>query len=201
MSMYLCSDNFIMRWYIIWYIIMLGSKVEDIMEFIIERARKEDAKEIAEVIWNVWEEMEEKQWFVVDSKEYTCKILMEERAIAYKAVEKENGKIAGIFTVIFPGILEENLGNDIGLNREELEKVAHMESAAILPIYRGNGLQYHLMQAAEIDLAKKGYHYLMCTIHPDNKFSKDNVMRQGYRIVKTTEKYGGYMRHILLKRI
>ena len=171
------------------------------MEFVIERASGKDAKMMADIIEKVWEDIVNKEWFVADDKDYTTRILKEENGLGYKAVEKDSGTVAGIFIVSLPGMREENLGRDIELAKEELGKVAHMESVAILPSYRGNGLQYALMQQGESDLRKMGYRYLMCTVHPDNSYSRNNVIRQGYEAVLTKEKYGGYIRDILLKKL
>ena len=66
-----------------------------------------------------------------------------------------------------------------------------MDSIAILPKYRGHKLQYRLMQTAEGDLRAKGFKYLMCTVHPDNCYSRDNIVSQGYESVAVKEKYGG----------
>lgn len=171
------------------------------MEFLIERAAIEDYQVLAGVIKSVWQQIERKDWFVADDSEYTFRVLQEGNGIGYKALLKESGTLAGIFIVTFPGSGEENLGRDIGLSGEELGNVAHMESAAILPEYRGNGLQYSMMQAAEEELRKMGYRYLMCTVHPENVYSKNNVIRQGYEVVLTKEKYGGFLRNILLKKL
>lgn len=171
------------------------------MEFQIDRAEVSDYIAIAEVIQKVYESMENKEWYVADNADYTYKMLSTGMGMGYIARCRENGEIAGIFMVTFPGDSENNLGNDIGLSREQLLKTAHMDSAAVLPKYRGNHLQYLLMQKAEAVLRALGYHYLLCTIHPDNRYSKENALRQGYRVMKTTEKYGGYLRDILMKVI
>lgn len=39
----------------------------------------------------------------------------------------------------------------------------------------------------------------MCTVHPDNCYSRDNIVSQGYESVAVKEKYGGYVREIFLK--
>ena len=109
---------------------------------------------------------------MADDIEYTTRILCTNHGLGYKAIEMGTNTAAGIFIVTFPGMKEENLGRDIELAGVELEKVAHMESVAILPAYRGNGLQYALMQRGEADLRKMGYRYLMCTVHPDNTYSR-----------------------------
>lgn len=171
------------------------------MEFQIERAEVSDYQVMAEVIRQVYEAMERKEWYVADNEEYTYRMLSEGTGIGYKAVEVSTGEIGGIFMATLPGDTASNLGNDIGFSKEQRLVTAHMDSVAILPKYRGNHLQYRLMQEAERELREMGYRYLMCTVHPENRFSKENVLRQGYRVMKTTEKYGGYLRDILLKEL
>lgn len=171
------------------------------MEFLIEKAAPGDYKTLAGVIQEVWLQMEQKEWFVADDSKTICRILEEGRGLGYKAFEKESGALAGVFLGVLPGNREENLGRDIGLAGEELETVAHMDTIAILPQYRGNGLQHTMMQAAEEELKNQGYKYLMCTVHPENIYSKKNAVMQGYKVVLTKEKYGGYVRDILLKRL
>lgn len=171
------------------------------MEFSIERAVADEFQALADVIHRVWDQMEKKDWFVEDNPENIREVLQNDNGMGYKAIVKDSGNIAGVFVVRFPGKQEDNLGRDIGLPKEELKKVAHMESIAILPEYRGNGLQYSLMQTAERDVRRRGYKHLMCTIHPDNVYSKNNAVRQGYEVVMTKEKYGGLIRDILLKKI
>ncbi|HBG12936.1 MAG TPA: hypothetical protein DDX68_16840 [Clostridium sp.] len=58
-----------------------------------------------------------------------------------------------------------------------------------------------MMKTAEEELRKQGYRYLMCTVHPENRYSKNNIIKQGYQVVLTKEKYGGYVRDILLKKL
>ncbi len=171
------------------------------MQFLIEKAVLEDYLIVADVIQSVWQQIQQKDWFVADDSEYTCHMLIEGNGIGYKAFEKDSGALAGVFLAALPGNGEENLGRDIGLPEMELGKVAHMETIAILPEYRGNGLQHSLMKTAEEELRKQGYRYLMCTVHPENRYSKNNIINQGYQVVLTKEKYGGYVRDILLKKL
>lgn len=171
------------------------------MDFVMEKARVCEAEAVAALIQSVWDEMEHKEWYVADNAEYTAEKLNTGKGIVYKALEQETGVMAAVFMATYPGDGEENLGREIGLSGEELQKVAHMESIAILPEYRGNRLQYRMMQVAEQELKDSGYRYLMCTVHPENHYSRENILRQGYHVVTTKEKYGGYLRDILLKEI
>lgn len=167
----------------------------------IEKATTKDASEMLQLIQEVHDKMEQKQWYVIDGMEEYAEYLEDGKGVAYKAVDEENGKMAGIFLAIIPKDHETNLGYDIGFTKEQAAQVAIMETAAILPKYRGQKLQYRTMMAAEEELRQLGYRYLLCTVHPDNRFSLQNVLKQGYQIMMTKEKYGGFLRHILLKEI
>ena len=168
------------------------------MTFKIVKAEETGYQLFASVIQEVYEALEQKEWFAADNAEYTYHMLKDCNGVGYKAVHEPSGAVAGIFLVTFPGNSEENLGRDIGLSEEALSLVAQMDSVAILPQYRGAGLQKRLMQHAERELTEQGYRYFMCTVHPENRYSRQNVISQGYEPVKSALKYGGYLREIFL---
>lgn len=169
-------------------------------DFRIEKAKKEDDRLFADIIRAVWQAMERKEWYIADDAEYTHRMLSTGKGIGYKALD-EGGTVAGIFMAVMPGLDESNMGYDIGLSDEELPWVAHMDSVAVLPKYRGYRLQRRLMEAAERELESRGYRYLMCTVHPDNCYSRNNVISQGYEPMLTKEKYGGNIREVFLKKL
>jgi ribosomal protein S18 acetylase RimI-like enzyme len=171
------------------------------MEFSVERAYLSEYQTLADLIQSVWKQIERKDWFVADEPESIRCLLEEEKGIAFKAVETSSGALAGVLIVAMYGNGEENLGYDIGLPKEELDTVAHIESIAVLPECRGFKLQNSLMQEAKKELALRGFRYLMCTVHPENIYSKANAVRQGYKVVMTKEKYGGFIRDIMMKKL
>ncbi len=175
-----------------------------------------------EIIREVWQNMPERSWFSMDSREEITERFPKEQAWLYlaSAAEKaafpeepsadfsrENSdkyrleKLAGIVMVTFPGLTEENLGRDLDFAEDMLLQTAHMDTAVILPAYRGNGLQGRLMQKAEEDLKQAGFRCLLCTIHPDNHYSMNNALKLGYRVAKSTVKYNGLPRNILYKAL
>lgn len=171
------------------------------MNFIIKQAAHSDYPIFADTIQSVWEHMEHQEWFAADNADYLCRTLLPGHGIGYKAIEETAGTVAGIFLSALPGLDESNMGYDIHLPEEELPFVAHMDSVAILPPYRGYGLQYRMMQRAEEDLTALGMKYLLCTVHPDNHYSRDNIIKQGYRFVLQKTKYNGTVRDIFLKQL
>ena len=165
------------------------------------RASGQRLSEAAEIVETVDRLMDHREWFVAESLEEFERWMKQGKGILYLAVDADSGEAGGMFFAVIPGMDPENLGYDIGMEETELEQVALMDTAAVLPGFRGYNLQYRMMQAAEQDLQKMGYRYLMCTVHPENRFSRENVKRQGYRKVMTKEKYGGYLRDIWLKEL
>lgn len=171
------------------------------MDFIIEKADISDYKLFAHIIQYVWNSMEQKDWFMADNADYTYRMLSSGQGTGYKAIHAESGKVAAVFMATVPGLDKSNLGYDIGFSGQQLLETAHMDSVAVLPAYRGRGLQCRLMQAAEKDLKERGFHYLLCTIHPQNQYSRNNALKQGYRFMLQKEKYNGNIRDILMKEI
>ena len=170
------------------------------MEFIISKAGREHGQEFARLIQQVWEAMEQKEWFVADSPSFIEESMISGRARGYWAKEIQTGRTAGVFLAVIPGPGSENLGKEGGLSREERKLAVHMDTVGVLPWFRGLGLQRRLMEQAEKDLKKEGFRYFLCTVHPDNRFSRENMEKLGYRQVWVGEKYGGYMRAVMMKR-
>ncbi len=174
---------------------------DPVMEFRIEKAVESDYQLFADIIQTVWRGMDNKDWYFADDSDYTCHMLASGEGLGYKAFETKTGAVAGVFLAVMPGLSDENMGRDAGLPEEELPKVAHMDTAAVLPQYRGHQLQCRLMQAAEEDLRALGFRYLMATVHPDNIYSMNNGLKQGYRIIGEKIKHGGKRRAILMKEL
>lgn len=145
--------------------------------------------------------MEHREWFAPEEdKDYIKSLLSTHTGIIWKAIESVSGQTAGLFIVVFPGKNSENLGYDIGLPETELCSVAHMDTVAVHPNFRGYGLQRLLISQAEEALSKTKYRYLLCTVHPENSFSRSNMEKLGYTYIKQALKYGGLPRCIYLKK-
>ena len=171
------------------------------MQFVIRRSANDDIDSMIRLILDVHRQLSPKEWFVVDEEAYTRKLLETGESWGYVAIDTENSALAGLFIANFPGMADHNLGRDINLPEELLPTIVHMDTAVVSPEYRGHHLQRRLMDYAEKELKAAGYLRLMCTVHPDNRFSLGSAIALNYRIIATKEKYGGYLRHVLLKEI
>lgn len=175
-------------------------------QFRIRRAVRQDINEIFSLMQQVKAGMEYSEWYVIDTKEYVEQHLSEQGMMF--VAEAPDGTLAGYFIVDIPSLRlgkcetdwNDNLGKELCLSEEKLALVAHMDSAAIKPQYRGHHLQWRLLQAVEEELRAYPYQYYLCTIHPDNHASLHTMLRAGYVIVGTKEKYHGLKRHVLYKK-
>ncbi len=117
------------------------------------------------------------------------------------------GEMVGVFVdntlvavgaSLFPGDREDNLGRDIDLCDAELMKVAHLEFAAVHPLYRGNSLQKIVAGYLVKSIAEAGrFEFILNTISPLNPVSLDTGFYLGLHIRKLLVKYGGLIRYIL----
>lgn len=168
-------------------------------KIIYKTATKEQSEIIHKTLSEVYENLENKNTFVCDTLT-EVKDCIEKNGFGIIAYNKKK-KIIGIFLVRYPGISESNLGKDIGLSKEELLKVVHMESAVVIPEYRGNGLQQKMLQYAETIIDKNKYKYFMATVSPDNPASFKSLEKNGYVHITTKKKYNNISRRIYLKEI
>ncbi len=105
--------------------------------FQVEKADEGDYQVFAHIIQTAWAAMDQKEWFVADNADYIYQMLATGKGIGYKAVDPAADVVAGVFVAVIPGLDENNMGYDVGLPAEELSLVAHMDSVAVLPKYRG----------------------------------------------------------------
>lgn len=163
----------------------------------IRRAGREETERYTAFLHEVKDAMPQGDWFYLDPDEEVREMMDEGRMGVWFAEAGE--RLVGVFSIIVPGPESFNLGYDLGFEATMLARVIHMDTAAVHPDFRGHDLQYRMMQAAEEELRKTGGAILLCTVHPENRYSVRNVLRQGYTVEKELEKYGGVRRYILRK--
>ena len=168
------------------------------MEITIRKGTLDDTEDFIRLLDSVREGMEHKEWFYLDPPETVREMMGDGTMELWVAMDGDS--LAGAFDLLHPGLEEYNYGYDLGFDKEQLLRVINMDSAAVAPDYRGLGLQRRLLETAEKELAERGEYYLLCTIHPENKYSLSNALKQGYEIQRTLPKYGS-VRHVLCKKI
>lgn len=166
------------------------------MKLVIRKGAVGDTERFISLLHEVKNSMGEQAWFFLDPDEEIHRMM--ENGTMELWVAEAGEQLAGAFSIIHPGMDECNYGHDLGFTGEQLLRVVQMDTAAVHPDYRGHGLQKRLMELAESEIRKQPGRILLCTIHPENRFSLENVLKQNYRIEKTVAKYGS-VRHILRK--
>ena len=167
--------------------------------FYIRKATIEDAEKIHQIMLLTQQALEDKTLYVCDDLDYV-KEHIEKQGFTVVAC-REDGNIIGSFLFRYPKIEEDNLGRDIGMKEDELERVVHMESAVVLQNFRGNHLQEKMLRFGETLIDKNQYHYFMATVSPKNPASYLTLEKCGYQLIKTKQKYGGLIRRIYQKQV
>ena len=98
------------------------------------------------------------------------------------------------------GDTKENLARDLDEVENILEN-ANVKLVIVRPDYRGNGLQYLLIQRLEEYARESGFKWLSTTVSPTNPWSLDNCKKCGFTQRKILQKYGGLTRILLAKEI
>lgn len=164
----------------------------------IRKGTPADLDAFIRLLYTVHETMPVKEWFYLDSPEEFRQQMEDGIMELWLAVDGDT--VVGAFDLLNPGLREFNYGYELGLSEDQLLRVVNMDSAAVHPAYRGQGLQRKLLLTAEAWLKEQGSRILLCTIHPENRYSLQNAQKIGYRIQKLVNLYGS-VRYILRKDI
>ena len=165
------------------------------MEFILRKADRNDVDEIMGIMRETQEDTSHPDWFAADNEEY---ILGHLQGKGFTIVAVGENEIAGFFVVKKPEP-EENLGIFLDFSKEQCERVWIMDTAVVAKKWRGHGLQSRMLLAAEEELTAFSPGYLLCTVHPENSYSLNNMQNNGYKVMKKVFCYGGLERFVLMK--
>jgi GNAT superfamily N-acetyltransferase len=109
----------------------------------------------------------------------------------------EGDTLIAIGMLYVPQCIEEDHFHDLGLEGEY--KSANQKLFLVREGYRGLGLQRKLIREVEKIALARGYNLLCTTVAPNNEFSINNFLKEGYVYAKTEEKYGGLVRNLYYK--
>ena len=109
----------------------------------------------------------------------------------------EGDTLIAIGMLYVPQCVEEDHFHDLGLGGDY--KSANQKLFLVREGYRGLGLQRKLIREVEKIAMARGYNLLCTTVAPNNDFSINNFLKEGYVFAKTEEKYGGLMRNLYYK--
>lgn len=164
------------------------------MNYIIRTVAYTDVSAVCGIMQTVYASLENKDLFVPDDRAFIEKHISEKGFILV-AVNTDTDEISGFLIVRYPGMEKDNLGREI-LTDDMLLSVAHMESAAVLPAARGNGLEHRLLNHA-LSLLPDNIRYCFATVHPKNTASLKSFEKAGFLVIKHCHKYGGLERFVL----
>lgn len=168
------------------------------MEVLIRKGTQADTDAFIALLRETRECMEHKEWLYLDPPEEVRELMKTGTMQLWVAMDKN--RLAAAFNILIPGLDSVNYGYDLGFDEDSLLQAVNMDTIVVHPDYRGLGLQRKLMQEAEAWAAAQGYCTLLCTVHPDNSYSLNNMLKLGYQIEKKLPKYGS-VRCVLRKNM
>jgi len=107
--------------------------------------------------------------------------------------------LVAIGMLYVPQCIEEDHFHDLDLQGDY--KSANQKLFLVREGYRGLGLQRQLIREVETIAIAQGYNLLCTTVSPNNTFSINNFLKEGYVYAKTEMKYGGLVRNLYYKKL
>ncbi|MDD2717997.1 MAG: GNAT family N-acetyltransferase [Candidatus Wallbacteria bacterium] len=141
--------------------------------------------------------LEDRNIFQPDSAEFIRSWFRENHGFVIGAID--GNKLVAYFAVFFPGNDPGNLGIDLGVGTADLKKIAQLESAVVIPAYRGNGLGLKLMRLAMkySNVPDRCMTAALCS--PANLQSLRAMFACGLKIRALVDKFSGKQRYIFFR--
>lgn len=106
------------------------------------------------------------------------------------------GETVAYRMVYFPRDRAFNLAKDTALPPAEYSRVAHWDTIAVLPQWRGFQLARLLNTRALADLVETDIRHLLATSSPANPHGVRSLLEAGFRPVRLVRKFGGRLRFL-----
>ena len=154
--------------------------------FKIRSCNRSNLEEIVEVQKIVVDKIDDKNIFIDTDVETIKEYLCDERLYAVRGVFSGNSLCAYLFLIFTPDhaeSLSKYIYNDkYNIN---IKDIVTLDTAAVLPDYRGNGLQRLLIQDAHNLAKEKNCNFLVTCVSPSNHFSLNNILKEEFCICRT----------------
>ena len=170
------------------------------MKFQIKEATIKDVDEILKLKKDIWEKLENKEWYVIDgtNKEFLNREL-ENNGLILKAIS--NNKIVG-FLIISNYLKKDSFIIQKLHFEDKTDMCIELSNGAVDIKYRGNNLYIEMAKMAEeIIINRYNKKYILATVHPNNMASLNSLLKIEYKIICKSKMYGNLDRYILLKKL
>ena len=154
----------------------------------IRPARDEDVNAIRAIMEEAVSRLPSRDWFIDDDTAFIARHIRDE---GYTLLCVYGSVIAGYLMVRHPKPGPDHLGTYLGFTEEQMRVSSHIESVGVLAAFQGRGIFRTLLaRAEEIERDESRMKTLLATVHPDNRFSRLNMERQGFLPALAVVKYG-----------
>lgn len=170
------------------------------MKISIEEATINDIDEIIKLKKDIWNNLENKEWYVIDgTNKNFLKKQLENDGLILKATNTD--KIVGFLIVSNSLRKDSTIIQKLNL-KNEVNICIELSNGAVDIKYRGNNLYTKMAKKAEkLIMNRYNKKYILATVHPDNIASLKSLLKIGYKIICKSKMYGNLDRYILLKRL
>jgi GNAT superfamily N-acetyltransferase len=177
-------------------------------EIQIFKVSEDRLEELLDIQKEVCERLELAELYFPVSKDEMLEFLRP-GGVCYAAAH--GSKLVGFFGILLMGDRPDNIGYELGLEKDEILQVVYYKAVNVLPSYRRMGLQKRLTRAVFAELgvglqSQRAGNFevssrVMCaTISPHNIASLKSFFDCGFWIAGLKSKFNGLQRYLMMRR-
>ena len=155
----------------------------------IKMEEKENLRQLERAVYN---HLERKEFFMPFDDEVIDMMFDNDKIIAYGAYHK--GILIGTAQLYIDEMFVREVRSLLNLQDK---KIADLGGSLVSPEYRKNGIMTSLSTILIQEAKKRGFEYLVVTVHPENVASNNTFLSLGVKKVLTTN-FGEYWRNVYI---
>ncbi len=166
-------------------------------DFLIRRCEKTDLFDILKLRQKIYDDLSDPGLYaLVDEEDILESLKLDHCFTVY-----QDGRLVAFTMMIDNRSSSRNYGTYLDYTPDQQRRCVSLEISIVDESCRGYGLQRYFVELRERVARDLGAAEALVTIGPENKYSLQNLMREGYEIIDTRQMYEGAVRHILRKEL
>lgn len=164
--------------------------------FVFKRVFKEDEKQVRDLVNNVFENIERKDFLIPWTEEQMDRFFDEDYSFLLGAYD--NNKLIAMTQIFTQREIEQEYYDILNIPKSKI--ICELGGFLVLPEYRNKGIMTKLSKMSCELINELNFDYIISTIHPENIASNKIVQKLGFELYDTLTTQSGFLRNLYWKK-
>lgn len=166
-------------------------------KYLIKEVTSRELNKIIDLQDLVYESLDDKTYFIKSPRKRFLEIFSCKKNLCIGIYDEKSNKLVGYANLTTSKYASDKYFSNV--LPEEKSKTMYFRTIFIHPNNRGNNLQEKVIEYFEEYCRRNNLKNIILTVHPDNKYSKNNFLKKNYNVIATIDENTEHVRNIMFK--